>query len=191
MKKLNTICVALACMVAANFTALEAGSTTNPTNNVRVGIINFREAVEESKFGKKEQEQFEVMRKQMEGMLEDKEKKLADLAGKLNDADYVDSLSTETETQLKQEYRVLGQELAQLQNQYYQTLNQANVKIIQKLSGMIGNAAEKVARDHNLDIVLNEDSTFFFSRTLDLTSDVIKMLDDSMNNPESATTLKG
>lgn len=144
---------------------------------IHIGIADFRECVQESKIGQHEQKQFEEMRGKLEDMLEEKEKRLAEISDKFQDPDYVDSLTPSAEQEVKAEYGRLSQEMAQLQNQYMQVLNQANAKIVQKLAGIIANASEKVAENEGLDLVLNQDGTFYFKDSLNVTKLVIKEMD--------------
>ncbi|MFQ5729127.1 MAG: OmpH family outer membrane protein, partial [Waddliaceae bacterium] len=81
----------------------------------KIGLVNFKACVEKSKFGKQEQDNFEALKKQMEGVLEEKEKTLSEISTKFNDPDYLDSLSSEAEAELKHKFRSLNQELAQHQ----------------------------------------------------------------------------
>lgn len=140
---------------------------------VKIGTVNFKKCVEESKLGKQEQASFEAMKKQMETVVEEKEKVLNDLALKLNDPDQLDLMSPEAETELKRKFRALNQDLSQLQNQYYQTLSQANVKIVQTLSEVVAKAAEKVAKDLNLELVVNDETSFYASPKLDISPKVV------------------
>lgn len=145
--------------------------------DTKVGVVNFKVVVEKSKAGKKEQQNFEMMKKQMETVLEEKDKTLTEIANKFNDPDYLDSLSPEAEAELKHKFRTLGQELQQQQNQYYQVLNQANMKVIQTLGESIADAAKVVAKEKNLDLVLNEEMAFYHAESLNISEDVIKVMD--------------
>jgi len=151
--------------------SLEAAQVNN------IGIVNFKICVENSKVGKKEQQHFESMKKQMEDMLVEKEKSLNEIATKFNDPDYLDSLSPEAEAEMKHKFRTLSQELQQHQNQYYQVLNQENFKIIQKIGEHITEASKVVAKNKNLDMVLNEEMAFFHTDALDISNDVVKVMD--------------
>jgi len=145
--------------------------------NLSIGFVNFKTCVEQSKMGKQEQVAFESMKKQMESILEEKEKAINEIATKFNDPDYLDSLAPEAETELKRKFRALTQELQQQQQQYYNTLTQANTKVVQKLTETINAAAQEVAKDKKLDLVLNEEGTFFASQSLDVSKDVVAKLD--------------
>ena len=153
--------------------ALLFASSSYAVDAIKVGTVNFKVCVEESKLGKQEQASFETMKKQMENVVEEKEKVLNDLATKLNDPDQLDLMSPEAETELKRKFRGLSQELNQLQSQYYQTLQQANIKIVQTLSDSVTQASAKVAKDMKLDIVVNDETCFFASTALDISPKVV------------------
>jgi outer membrane protein len=160
----------------------------------KIGTVNFKLCVEESKLGKQEQASFETMKKQMENVVEEKEKVLNDLATKLNDPDQLDLMSPEAETDLKRKFRALSQELNQLQSQYYQTLQQANIKIVQTLSDAVTKASEKVAKDLKLDIVINDETCFFASPALDISPKVVVEMnrngDQAGTKPSEASAAK-
>lgn len=145
----------------------------------KIGVVNFKMCVEQSQAGKKEQVQFESMKKQMEQVLEEKDKELNAIASKFNDADYMDSLSAEAEAELKHKFRNSNQEMSAMQNQYYQALNQANYKVMQGLHDLAAKAASTVAQKKGLTIVLGEESAFFVDNSLDISKDVIAQMDET------------
>lgn len=153
--------------------------------NVKIGVVNFKTCVEESKFGKQEQASFEAMKKQMENVVEEKEKVLGDLANKLNNADELELMSPEAETELKRKFRALSQEMSQLQTQFYQTLNQANFQVVQKLSENVTKASEKVAKDQSLDLVFNDEGCFFVNKAFDISAQVVKQMDAQFEEESS------
>lgn len=154
------------------------GASPAFAEGLKIGLVNFKKCVEQSKLGKQEQANFENLKKQMEGVLEEKEKAITELSKKFNDPDYLDSLSPEAEAELKHKFRTLNQELSQHQQQFYQVLNQANYKIIQNISESIGEASKQVAKSKQLDLVINEEGTFFAQPTLDVSNDIVKVLDE-------------
>lgn len=151
-----------------------------------VGIVNFASCVTDSKLGKQEQSSFESLKKQMSTLLEDTEKQLQELAAKFNDQEYLDGLSPEAEQELKGKFEALNQDLQRYQNQYYQVLNQANMRVVQVLSTSISQAAEKVAKDKKLGMVVNKEACFFFAPTLEVTADVITEMDKNYAAQEKA-----
>lgn len=176
MKFMHHIILGFAALCIA--TAANAADARPANNNAtKVRVVNFKRCAEQSKFGKQEQTSFEAVKKQMETVLTDKEKTLNDMAEKSEDPDYLDSLSPEAETEMKRKFRTLNQEYAQLQQQYIQALQQTNFKIVQKLSESVAKAANAVAQQMGVDLVLNDEVTFFVAPGLDISSEVIVMLD--------------
>lgn len=156
----------------------EAQTTpSSPSNKpLKIAVVSFKTCVEQSKMGKHEQSTFESMKKQMESVLEEKEKALNEMATKFNDPDYLDSLSPEAETELKRKFRAQSQEMSGYQNQYMQILQQTNMRVIQKLTEATSEASKKYAQDNKIDLILNEES-FYFSPELDISKEVIALLD--------------
>lgn len=175
MKILRYLTISAFCLLGVS--QLSAVNDSNTQQNVKIAVVNFKTTVDQSKYGKEEQSNFEALRKQMETSLEDKEKVLTELSNKFNDADYLDSLSPETETELKRKFRALGQELNQIQSQYYQTLNQTNMQIVQKMQQAVVKASKTVAERKKIDLILNEESGFYYSPAYDISQEVIAEMD--------------
>lgn len=159
---------------------MTAGSLSAAEAPPKVGIVNFKSCVENSKIGKQEQGNFEILKKQAELAMQQKEKEITDLATKLQDPDYVDSLSKEAEADLKHKYRTMSQEAMQHQQQLYQTLSQANFKIIQKLTEDVNKAAKIVAEKNGLDLVMNDEASFYFSKKLDVSPLIVNEMDAAL-----------
>jgi outer membrane protein len=117
------------------------------------------------------------MKKQMTSIVEETEKQLNEISAKFNDPEYLDGLSPEAEEDLKNKFRALSEEMSQQQNQYYQVLNQANMRIIQTISNGINTAAERVAKDKKFTVIVNKDACFYFSPSLDVTPQVVSEMD--------------
>lgn len=158
------------------------------TKPLRIALVNFKTCVEKSKMGQKEQASFDAMKKQMESILEEKEKSLTEVASKFNDIDYLDSLSPDAEAELKRQFRTLNQEFNQQQTQFYQTLSQTNVLVIQKLTEAVTKASEEVAKANKIDVILNEESSFFAVSSIDISSLVIRVLDETFEKEGSKDT---
>ena len=156
--------------------ALSFSSTAFADNN-SFGIVNFTTCITDSKMGKDEQASFDNLKNQMSSHLEETEKQLNELAAKFNDADYMDGLSPEAEDELKNKIRNLNEELMRTQNQYYQVLNQANMKIMQVIGATINTASEKVAKDKKINMIVNKDACFFYNPSMDITNLVIAEMD--------------
>lgn len=181
MKKLSKIILQIAAVglmtAVLHSNSLEA-APAKADQGMKTRFVNFKLCVEKSKIGKQEQSSFESLKKQMETMLSDKEKSLNDMSDKLNDPDYLDSLSPEAETELKRKFRALSQEATQQQSQYMQTLQQANFKILEKLDDMIGKAAEAVAKKNGYNVIVNDDNTFYYDKDLDVSHEIVVVMDE-------------
>lgn len=144
-------------------------------------VVNFATCISDSKYGKQEQENFEALKKQMHKAVEDLDKQLNETITKIQDADYIDSLSPEGEQELRVKYQNLNEELQRYQAQYYQALQQANMKLIQTLHGHINTASSKIATKENIDLVLNKETAFHFSPALDITAKVVTEMDKAFD----------
>jgi len=156
-----------------------AATSASATDAPLIGVVNFASCITDSKAGKKEQENMENMRKHMSSLIEDSEKELKEIAAKLEDPEYLDSLSPKAEEDLKAKGQALEEDLARYQNQFYQVLQQTNYQIVQKMSGAIAKAAEKVAKQRKLDYVMNKEACFYIRSDLDVTTLVISEMDTS------------
>ncbi len=152
-------------------------TSTLSAEDTKIGFVNFKVCLEKSKQGQQEKNAFEALKTQMHDTLEKTDKELEVLASKLEDQDYMDGLSPTSEEELKQKFQHLSQEFSRYQNQYYQLLNQANYKMFQSLHEKVSSAAEKVREKKEFALILNEDSTFAFAPTLDITDGVIEEMD--------------
>jgi outer membrane protein len=146
-------------------------------DNVVVAVVNFSTCLQDSKFGKKEQENFENLRKQMVSMIEESQKELQDLSAKMEDPDYLDGLSPKAEEELKTKFQTKNQDLGRLQNQYYQVLQQANMQVMQKLNTSVSKASQVVAQKKKLDIIMNKEVCFYSKPSLEVTNFVINEMD--------------
>lgn len=167
--------------------ALSSSASAANEAPATIGVVNFGSCVTDSKLGKQEQASFESLKKQMASLLEDTEKQLNEINAKFNDPEYLDGLSPEGEEELKTKFRTLSEELNRYQNQYYQVLNQANMRIIQQISGSINAAAEKVAKDKKLTMVVNKEACFFFTPQLEVTNLVVSEMDKMFDKQASAS----
>ena len=123
----------------------------------------------------------------MEQTIDEKEKVLNDMSPKFKD-EYLDTLTPEAEAELKNKFKALSQELSQLQNQYYQLLNQAQFQIGQKLGDWIAHASSKVAKQKSLDLVLNEEACFYTTTSNDISKDVVQELDAMLARDEKVVS---
>ena len=163
-------------LIAAPLSA-QQDQTPQSNSSVKIGVVNTKKCLEESKLGKQEQSNFEKMKKQMESILQEKEKDLEEIEAKLNDDDYMDSISEEAASELKRKKRTLRSEGMQLQNQYIQTLQQAQMKVVQSLTEAISKASKLVAQEGSqLDAIFSDEACTYFGEKLDVTSKVVSKM---------------
>lgn len=186
MKKIRKMFMSLTVLGVAATSLCSAAEA--PTSAIKVAVVNFKTCVDQSKIGKQEQSSFEALKKQMELSLEEKEKAMTEISEKFNDPDYLDSLSPEAETELKRKFRGMNQELSQIQAQYYQTLQQTNFKIVQKLQEDVTKAAARIAEQDGYDIVLNEESVFFVNAKHDISAKVVQVMDQNFEKEGTQAT---
>lgn len=158
---------------------------------INIKVVTFKTCVEGSKLGKQEQASFEALKKQMESALESKENVLNEMAQKFEDPDYLDSLSPEAETELKRKFRALNQEYTTIQNQYVQTLSQTNMKVVQKITEVVAKATAEVAKRLKIYLVLNDESAFFISPELDISTQVVAVMDEMFDQEAKETKIAG
>lgn len=142
-----------------------------------IGIVNFGTCITDSKYGKYEQEQLENLKKQWSSLIEDTEKQMQDIAKKLEDKDYLESISQDKANELQDKHKALNEDLAKYQSQLYQMLNQANYFFVQKMFANISKASSSVAKKNNLSMIINKEAFFYSTADLDVTNLVI----DEMN----------
>jgi|JI9StandDraft_1071089.scaffolds.fasta_scaffold60574_2 outer membrane protein len=170
MKKMITIASSalLLAVAAPAFAADKAG---------KIGIVDFGRCVTTSKFGRVEQENFENVRKEMQKTIEDLDGQLTQTAHKLQDKELLDSLSPEAEKELKVKFQALGEELNRYQGNYYQILQQANMKLVHTLSEWVAEASDTVSKKDKYTLIVNKEAVFYFDNALDITESVVQEMD--------------
>ena len=147
-----------------------------------IGIVNLRRCLEESALGKKEAAEIEKMKKQFSNSMGKMEEELSSIYSKLQDDDYMEGLSESAATELRKKFEELSAEYNTAQGQYYQILNQSNLKRMQKIMDEVKKASEIVRVQEGLSVLLNEDVVLAIDASADKTDDIIKILDDSFQN---------
>ena len=141
-----------------------------------IGFVNVRECVEKSFLGKKEKENLEKLKKQFSDKITQIEKELDALAKKLQDEDYLESLSESASNELKNNFEQLNQEYNAYHSQYYQIINQANYQLIQNVLEEIKEASNQIRKDLNLDVILIEEAIFSIDPKSNVTEKVIFLM---------------
>ncbi len=188
------LCCSLSTIVSAQQNQPQPTLNSPSNQSFKIGVVNTKRCLEESKFGKQEQANFEKMKNQMETVLHDKEATLEDLEAKLNDDDYMDSISEEAANELRRKKRNIRNEGMQLQNQYLQTLQQTNLKIVQKLTEAISKASAQVAQDtssgQSLEAIFTDEACTFYATHLDVTDRIIAKMNAIFDSEQKETPAK-
>lgn len=152
-----------------------------------IGFVNFKVCAEKSLHGKQEKSAFEAMKRQMSETLEKTDREISDLAKKLEDQEFMDGLTPTAQEEMKAKFQTLTQDFARYQNQFYQLMNQANIKVVQTLHQSVSTASEVVRERHHLAVILSEDSTLAVAGSLDLTEEVIAEMDQRLEAQQLAS----
>ncbi len=140
---------------------------------IRLAVYNTKKCLEESKMGKSEQANLEKMKEQMMNVLQEKGKTYQEIENKLNDEDYMDSISSEAEAELKRKRRQLRDEGMELQSQYAETFQYARLKSIDKLGEVVNKASSMVAQENGLHLILSDEASSYVDSSLDITDRII------------------
>lgn len=165
------------------------GNASNKTPTV--GIVDFSKCIIESKYGKKEQENYESLKTRMQKAVEELDGQMTETANKLQDKDLLDSLSPEAEQELREKFQSLQGDMQRYQGQFYQVMQQANMKLMQAMHVRIEEASNAVAKINNLSLLLNKDAAFYYdAQAHDMTDKIIKELDQHFDKDQSMTVSK-
>lgn len=156
------------------------------TQTPSIGIVNYSDCVQNSKQGKKESDNMEAVRKQMEALVEDCQKQIDDLTAKVNNPEYLDGLSPEAEEELKIKMQTLQQEQMRYRTQYYQVMEQARHRMHQSMVSSINAAAEVVAQEKKFDMIIPKDLVPFSKPELDITAAILTEMDKKFEEMEKA-----
>lgn len=157
-------------------TVLSLLSTSVSLPALDIGYVNLRDCVDKSFLGKKEKENLEKLKNQFSDKITQIEKELDSLAKKLQDEDYIESLSDSATNELKNNFEQLNQEYNAYHSQYYQVINQANYQLIQIVLEEIKESSNQVRKDLDLDVILNEEAIFSIDPKSDVTEKVIFLM---------------
>ena len=142
-----------------------------------IGIVNFGKCIESSKYGRYEQKQFESVKNQLQKAVQDLNDQLTTVANKLQDPDILDSMSPDAEKELRQKFQLLNEEMQRYQSQYYQVMQQANMKLMQAMADQVQEASKTVAKRAKLSLILQKEAALHYTEAFDVTSDVIAEMD--------------
>lgn len=156
-------------------------ASSDSSSSFNFGVVNTKKSFENSKLGKQEQANFEKMKNQMESVLHEKEKALEEIEKKLANDDWLDSVPESTINELRSKRKAIRSEGVELQNQYMQTLQQTQVKIVQKLNDLLNKASALVAKEgikgEKLYAIFTDEACTYFDSMLECTDSVVEKMD--------------
>jgi len=171
MKNKKTLFTSLLAMVCT-FSFIHSDENVN-----KIAVVNFSECVHGSKYGIREQASLEKVQNELKKGIQDLHNQLNQIVTKLQDEDYRDAISQEEEKALQSKLQLLNEELNRYQGQYYQTMQQANMKMLQAMHEKTSEAAKAVAKEEGIGFMLNSEAALSFPTSHDATKSVLSKLD--------------
>lgn len=166
-------------------TALGAAATGAP------GVVNFQTCMEKAKIAQDKRRELENFDKQFRVKIDEIQKHCKEIDDKLNNVEYVDSITAEAEENLKKERQAEMQKLMGTQNEFQQIMQQQQMAFSQSFMISLGDAAQKVAKEKKLSHVIAKEACLYYDDNLDLTEDVIAKInaiyDKQQREAEKAT----
>ena len=162
-----------ACWMLSSFADVGA----EESSSVHVGVISTKKIFEESKLAQEGQKTYQKLKNQMDSALEAKLAAFQEIERQEKDEDYMESLSKEAAGELRLKKKGIEEEANRIQGQYFQLIQQARGKVMQKLLDQVGVASKKIAEQSvdgkKLDLILSDESCTYFTPKLDVTSKVV------------------
>jgi outer membrane protein len=147
--------------------------------DVKEGIVNFANCVNDSKLGKQEQASFETTRKQFFSLIEDTDKQIKEIRAKLDDKDTLEGLTPEAIKEMQDKEAQLTVELENYQQQYGHFVSQGGqYRFLLPIMTGAAKAAEKFAKEKGFTTIINKDAYLYYSPALDVTADIVKEMDN-------------
>lgn len=158
--------------------------TTSVFADIKIGFVSLKRCMDESQLGQRKTQEMEALRKKFVQTSEEIEKELTAIYEKLQDAEYMESISEESALELQKKFESLSGEYQAYQGQYYQFINQSNYKNVQELIEAVKVASECVREKLGYDVILNEESVLTIIQSADITNQVIQQLDINQEGKE-------
>lgn len=162
---------------AATGFSLEAKDSSWPC-----GVVNFEQCSKESKYGHQEIEKMQETEKKIQALLEDKGSAIKEIETKLNDPEFLDSLSPAAENELKEKHGSLAEEYQMYQNQLMQMMQQTGFQSYQTLLSHIQKAARVVEKEKNIPFLIRKEACISFPASADVTHLIIQAMDKEFDS---------
>lgn len=158
--------------VAATFLSV------TPVDAADLGVVDAMRCLKDTKQGQEQEAKVKALQDKMVKVLKDKETSLNELAQKFT-PEYLDSISDDEEAQMKEKFQTMGRELQSYESNYYQTMQRAQKTMQQTMVESIKDATAEIAKKRGLSHVINDDFLLFYEDSLDVTDEVITLMNDT------------
>lgn len=155
------------------------------------GVVDFEKCIVESKQGQKEQENLKEVQEKMKKLMAEKEAEVTTISTNLENPEFIDGISPEAEQKLKQKMQVLQEEQELLQNQWFQMLQQANMRFYEEMSHHVKRASRVISKEKKIPFIFQKTFCFSFPPEADMTPLVVQAMDktfEDQNDAKIATT---
>lgn len=149
-----------------------------------IASIDMRRCFEQSKEGMKAKEMLESLNTQMQEKLSEIEDKMKDLSTQLSNEEYRQSLSKEALDEMEKKFETLLQEREAKHGEFSQELNQTQMFLTESLIQNISKAAEMVAKEKSVSMILQKDAVVYSDDKTDLTDLVLSHVDKQFDKSE-------
>ncbi|SCA58447.1 hypothetical protein AB751O23_AC_00050 [Chlamydiales bacterium SCGC AB-751-O23] len=157
----------------------------------KVGVIDLQACHEESALAKAEGKKLEDLKGKLKGGLEGKEKSFKEMKEKYDDQTFRDGLSDTARQEYEQTMNSTLKELEEYHNQLIRMLNQSGYEVAMNVLGSVEGAADKIAKEKQLDMVIRKELCLYYTPELDITKEIISEMDKSyggeLGQTESST----
>lgn len=147
------------------------------TAHADYGYVDFSRVLSNSTRAKQEEKTLQSLQKELEEQVTNVEKEIQSLAEKLQDPDYIDSLSQEAEQEQRTRLRAMSEERMRMIQQVTGQFQQAQQRVVQQIGLLVSQASAEVARLKSLSGVLNREAFFYADPAQDCTDAVISIMD--------------
>ncbi len=166
------------------------GSLSAAEITPKLGVVDFEICATESKIGKEESTSFNSLQSKAMADMQSMEKERQELAKKSEDQDYLDGLSPDAQQELHQKVQNHQMKMQMAGESYEKTLRQTYEMMQEKLSSNVKGAAEEIAKEKKLDMIIPSRFCIYSMPTLNITDNVIKKMDEMFEksqkeNPEA------
>lgn len=157
----------------------------------KIGVLNVQQAIVATGEGKQAsgelQAQFAARQNELEGM----NKQINDIRQRLQTGE--GKLSPEEAARLQRQGEALAKQLQRKQEDYQEDLNAARQEVVERIGRKMMDVLDRYARENSFSAIFDssaQGAPVFFSPTIDVTADIVKLYDQAYPAKAAATTPK-